>query len=92
MTVSVISWFVSEKKPDRNQRVMEDRHHGRHAIDQLKAEPQVDQHAHQRVDRRQKRLVRQLLSRGRAHDVHLLHGKAGVVIVGVNAFSTSARP
>ena len=38
------------------------RHHRRHAVDQLKAEPQIDQHAQQRIQRRADGLPPQLRS------------------------------
>ncbi len=69
------------ERADRDQRVMEHRHHSRDTIDQLEPEPQVNQHADQRVDRRQPGLPLQLLARRRAHDIHLLHAEAGVVVV-----------
>src|ERR1700689_2659835 len=38
---------------------MEDRHHGGHSIDQLEAEPQINQHPSQRVDGGPKSLLAQ---------------------------------
>ena len=56
-------FFVEEREEaDRDQRVMEDGYDRCHAIDQLKAEPEVDQHAQQRVERRQARLLLKLVA------------------------------
>jgi len=55
----------------RDQRVVEAGNHGGHAVDELKAEPEIDQHAQQRIERGQRGLLLQLLSDGRTHNRHV---------------------
>ncbi len=47
MTVRLISLFSSEKKPTRNDGVVQAGDHRADAINQLEAEPEVDQHSSQ---------------------------------------------
>ncbi len=60
------------ERADRDQRVVEHRHHRRDAVDQLKPEPQVDQHPDAASRPSPAGLLLQLLARRRPHDVHLL--------------------
>ncbi len=58
---------------------MEDSDNGGHAVDQLEAEPQVYQHAEQRVERRQQGLLLQLRSDLRSDDLDVTDGKPGEI-------------
>ncbi len=60
---------------------MEDRDHRRHTIDQLKSEPQVHQHPGQRINRRQQRLVAQLLAHLRSNNLNVEYVKARQVTI-----------
>ena len=64
----------------RDQCVVEAGHHRRYAVDQLKAEPEIDQHAQHRVKRCKQSLLLQLLAHRGAHHLHIAHGQ-GVVVV-----------
>ena len=54
---------------------MKNRHHRGHAVNQLKAEPQVNQHSQQRVEYGQSRLFLELRADLRAHNLHAAHGE-----------------
>ena len=56
---------------------MKHRNHGGDAIDPLKAEPKVNQHAQQGVEHRQLGLGLQLFSDLRADDAHIPYAKIG---------------
>src|SRR6201999_1987749 len=65
-----------------DERVMKNRYHRSNTVDQLKAEPEVNQHADQRIERRQFSLVGQLLANLRTDDLDLFNREGRVVIIG----------
>jgi len=63
------------ERAHRNQRVVEYRQNRGHSVDPFKAEAQVDQHSAQRIQCRQDRLLAQLLSHLRPHDLDIADAK-----------------
>src|SRR5882757_3990664 len=61
--------------------VMEDGYNGRCAVDELKTEPEVHQHANERPENRPARSTGKLLAGSGTDDVGLLHGEATVFVV-----------
>ena len=80
MTVRLISWSGEREGAHRDQRVVEAGHHCGHAVNQLKAKPEVDQHARHGVERGQAGLLLKLLAHRGAHHLHIAHGE-GIVVV-----------
>src|SRR5712691_7816132 len=60
---------------DGDQGIVKNGHHRGHAVDQLKAEPQINQHSQQRVKYGQPRLFLELGADLRAHNLHVAHGE-----------------
>ena len=64
MTVRMISLTGESESAYGDQRVVEAGHHRGHAVDQLKTEPEINQHAEHGVQGGQCRLPLQLLAHG----------------------------
>src|SRR6187402_433404 len=77
---------------DGDQRVVEDGDDGCCAVDQLKAEPEVDQHACERPQDGPTGLPRELLARGGSNDVGLLYTEGRIfVVAGQRCFNGLTR-
>ena len=64
---------------DGNQRVVEAGHHRSHAINQLEAEPEIDEHAEHGIERGQRRLLLELVAHRGPHHVDF-HSGVGVEV------------
>ena len=72
ITVSDIGLLGQRERADGDQRIVENRNHSRHSIDQLKPESQVNQHSQQRINRRQNSLLLQLGPHLRPNNLYLI--------------------
>ncbi len=79
MTVREISMILQAEGADRDEGVVEAGNDGRNAIDQLKAKPEIHEHAGQRIEGRQLGLVLQLFADLGADDFDAADGEAGEV-------------